>query len=264
MTKTKNCLVTGAAAGLGLAFAKLAIEDGYDLILIDIDAQKLIEVKKDLEKSHNQKVTILTKDLCKPNIAAEIYTELQAKNIEMLINNAGFGVFGKFNETDWKREENMMNLHMITSTHLTKLFLKNMIDAKTGFILNVSSLAAFQPGPLMAIYYASKSFLLSFSEAIAREIKGSGVSISVLCPGPTKTNFQSTVSENTSKNKISANMANVTTVASIGYNGLKKGKVVIIPGITNQFLSFLPRLLPRKLAASIVYKIQLSNRDLTK
>ena len=258
----KSCLITGAAAGLGYEFSKLAIADGYDLILIDIDTDKLIEVKKELEKSNSEKIIIISKDLCKPNIADEIYNEIKGQNVEMLINNAGFGVFGEFSKTDWQREENMMNLHMLTSTHLTKLVIKDMVNADKGKILNVSSLAAFQPGPLMAIYYASKSFLLSFTEAVAREIKGTGVSISVLCPGPTKTNFQSTVSENTSENKIAVNMASVVEVASYGYKKMKKGKIVIIPGVMNQFLSLLPRFLPRNTAASIVYKIQLSNRAL--
>ena len=186
MIKNKSCLITGGAAGLGYEFSKLAAADGFDLILIDIDSEKLGKVKKELEKVYNIKVNMLSKDLCKPNIADEIYEEIKEEKIEMLINNAGFGVFGEFSKTDWQREENMMNLHMLTSTHLTKLVIKDMLSANKGKILNVSSLAAFQPGPLMAIYYASKSFLLSFTEAVAREIRGSGVSISVLCPGPTK------------------------------------------------------------------------------
>ena len=261
MTKNKTCLITGGAAGLGFEFAKLAAADGFDLILIDIDSEKLNEAKEAIEKSSNQNINIISRDLCKQNVAHKIYEEIKGKNIEMLINNAGFGVFGEFSKTDWQREENMMNLHMITSTHLTKLVIKDMLRLNKGKILNVSSLAAFQPGPLMAIYYASKSFLLSFTEAIAREIRGSGVSISVLCPGPTKTNFQSTVSENTSKNKIAVNMAGVETVASYGYKAFNKGKIVIIPGVMNKLLAFLPRLLPRNTAASIVFKIQRANRN---
>lgn len=261
MMNNKTCIITGGAAGLGYEFAKLASADGFDLILIDIDSDKLVEAKETIEKLSNQKVTIISRDLCKPNIAEEIYKEIKDEKIEMLINNAGFGVFGAFSKTDWQREENMMNLHMLTSTHLTKLVIKDMLSANKGKILNVASLAAFQPGPLMAIYYASKSFLLSFTEAVAREIKGTGVSISVLCPGPTKTNFQSTVSENTSKNKIAVNMAGVETVASYGYKAFNKGEIVIIPGVMNKVLAFLPRLLPRNTAASIVYKIQKANRN---
>ena len=108
----KSCLITGAAAGLGYEFSKLAIADDYDLILIDVDTEKLVAVKSELEKSNSKKVTIISKDLCKPNSADEIYAEIKHENVEMLINNAGFGVFGEFSKTDWQREENMMNLHM--------------------------------------------------------------------------------------------------------------------------------------------------------
>lgn len=261
MKKNKTCLITGGAAGLGYEFAKLAAADGFDLILIDIDSGKLVDAKNELEKLSNQKVSVISKDLCKQNISDEIYEEIKNENIEMLINNAGFGVFGKFCETEWSREERMMYLHMMTSTHLTKLVLQNMVINDCGKILNISSLAAFQPGPLMAIYYASKSFLLSFTEAVAREIKGTGVSISVLCPGPTKTNFQSAVSKNTSENKIAVNMADVVGVASYGYKAFKNGKIVVIPGFFNKFLAFLPRVLPRNTVASIVYKIQTANRN---
>ena len=261
MKKNKTCLISGGAACLGFEFAKLAAIDGFDLILIDIDSEKLIEAKDAIEKSSNQKVTTISRDLCKQNVTHEIYEEIKGKNLEMLINNAGFGVFGEFSKTDWQREENMMNLHMITSTHLTKLVIKDMLRVNKGKILNVSSLAAFQPGPLMAIYYASKSFLLSFTEALAREIKGTGVSISVLCPGPTKTNFQSAVSKDTSENKIAVNMGNAKQVADYGYKVFKNGKIVIIPGVFNKFLAFLPRILPRKSVASIVYKIQIKNRN---
>jgi len=261
MKKNKACLITGGATGLGYEFAKLAVDDGFDLILIDIDSEKLVEAKAALEGVNNHKITVISKDLCEQNIAQEIYKEIKDENIEMLINNAGFGVFGKFCETEWSSEERMMYLHMMTSTHLTKLLLKNMVAKGSGKILNIASLAAFQPGPLMAIYYASKSFLLSFTEALAREIKGTGVTISVLCPGPTMTNFQGVVSKNAKKNKISVNMANAQAVANNGYKAFKNGEIVVIPGIFNKILAFLPRLLPRNCVASIVYKIQTANRN---
>ncbi len=261
--KNKVCLITGAASGLGYEFSKLVIEDGYDLILIDIDKDKLCIVKKELEKITNQKITIISKDLCKQHVIAEIYDEIKSIEIDMLINNAGFGLFGKFCETAWEVEERMMCLHMMTSTHLTKLILRKMIKNKHGKILNIASLAAFHPGPFMSVYYASKSFLLSFSEAIANEVKGSGVSITVLCPGPTKTNFQKTVNNSSSKNKLTLNMANANEVATYGYEALKKKKVIAIPGFFNKVLAFLPRILPRNLVASIVLKIQTKNRPLS-
>lgn len=261
--KNKTCLITGAASGLGYEFSKLAIEDGFDLILIDINTAKLRAVKKELENNHNQKIIIISKDLCKQHVIDEIYEKIKDKNIDMLINNAGFGLFGKFCETEWEQEERMMYLHMMTCTHLTKLVLRKMVRNNHGKILNIASLAAFQPGPFMSVYYASKSFLLSFSEAIANEVKNTGVSITVLCPGPTKTNFQRTVSNTSSKNRLSLNLANATEVAAYGYEALNKKKIIAIPGFFNKILAFLPRILPRNVVTSIVQKIQTSNRSVS-
>lgn len=261
--KNKVCLITGAASGLGYEFSKLAIEDDFDLILIDIDTEKLCEVKKELENKNNQKITIISKDLCKQNVVDEIYEEIKNEQIDMLINNAGFGLFGKFCDTAWELEERMMFLHMMTSIHLTKLVLRNMINNNNGKILNIASLAAFHPGPFMSVYYASKSFLLSFSEAIASEVKGTGVSITVLCPGPTKTNFQRIVNNTSSKNRLSLNMASANSVAFYGYQALKKNKIIAIPGFFNKILAFLPRLLPRYIVTFVVHKIQTSNRKFT-
>ncbi len=261
--KNKVCLITGAASGLGYEFSKLAIQDGFDLILIDINTAKLNAVKQELENLHTQKITIISKDLCEKYVVEEIFDKIKDERIDMLINNAGFGLFGKFCDTEWELEERMMNLHMMTSTYLTKLVLRKMINNNHGKILNIASLAAFQPGPLMSVYYASKSFLLSFSEAIASEIKDTGVSITVLCPGPTKTNFQSTVNNASSKNKLSMNMANAGEVAAYGYEALKKKKIIAIPGVFNKFLAFLPRVLPRNVVSAIVLKIQTTNRSVS-
>ncbi len=261
--KNKVCLVTGAASGLGYEFSKLAVEDGFDLILIDINSAKLCEVKKELENTNNRKITIITKDLCKQNVVHEIYEEIKNEQIDMLINNAGFGLFGKFCDTEWELEERMMFLHMMNSIHLTKLILKNMILNNNGKVLNIASLAAFLPGPFMSVYYASKSFLLSFSQAVASEVKGTGVSITVLCPGPTKTNFQKIVNNTSTKNKLSLRMADANEVATYGYKALKQHKTIAIPGFFNKFLAFLPRILPRTIVTSIVHKIQTSNREFT-
>lgn len=258
----KTALVTGAASGLGLELALLLAKDAYHLILIDIDAENLQNAKAHISKNHqNIEITILVKDLSQPNIAEDIFEELKHAPIEVLVNNAGFGLFGTFSDTNWRRELEMLQLHVITTTHLTKLFLEGMIQRKSGKILNISSLGAFQPGPLMALYYASKAYILSFSEAIANELKGTGVTLTVLCPGPTKTAFQGVVSENASENKISFNIACPTAVAVYGYKAMKKGKTVVIPGRFNKFLSALPRFLSRKRATSIVRRIQEKNRN---
>ena len=256
----KTALVTGAASGLGLELSMLLAKDSYDLILIDIDKTKLDLAKAKIEKENSVEINLLTKDLSQPNIANEIFQELNGKSIDILVNNAGFGLFGTFSETDWERESDMLNLHIMTTTHLTKLLLKGMVERGSGRILNMSSLAAFQPGPLMSLYYASKAYILSFSEAISNELKGTGVTVTVLCPGQTNTSFQSVVSESSSENKIGFNIACPKSVALYGYKSMMKGKTVAIPGIINKFLSSLHRFLSRGMTTKIVRNIQEKNR----
>lgn len=257
----KTALVTGGASGLGYELALLLAKDRHDLVLIDIEAEKLREAKQEIEAIFSVNVQILTKDLSLMNISEEIMLELGDIQIDVLVNNAGFGLFGTFWETDWKREEQMLNLHVITTTHLTKLILKGMVKRGSGKILNLSSLAAFQPGPLMSLYYATKGYILSFSEAIANELKGTGVTVTALCPGPTKTSFQKVVSNGSSENKITFNMSTAKEVAAYGYKAMNKGKVYAIPGKFNKLLATLPRFIPRNTAASIVKRIQEKNRE---
>ena len=257
---TKTALVTGAASGIGYELAQLLAKDAYQLILVDKDAEKLSEVKSEINHKFKVDVKILVKDLSRPNIAQEIISDIDNKPIDVLINNAGFGLFGSFSETKWERESEMLQVHIITTTHLTKLVLKGMVERGSGRILNVSSLAGFIPGPLMSIYYASKGYMLSFSEAIANELKGTGVTVTALCPGPTKTGFQETVSENASENKISFNMGCAKQVSTYGYKAMLKGKTYAIPGVLNKFLAILPRFISRNAVASIVRKIQEENR----
>lgn len=258
---TKTALVTGAASGLGYELSVLLAKDNYNLILVDIDETNLKKVKTVLNTTYKCQIQIIIKDLSKPNVAYEIVKEINPVSIDVLINNAGFGLFGTFSGTDWQRESDMLHLHILTTTHLTKLLLDGMLKRGSGKILNMSSLAAFQPGPLMSIYYASKAYMLSFSEAIANELIGTGITVTALCPGPTSTDFQSVVSENTLDNKIGFNMACPSKVALYGYNAMKKGKTVAIPGKFNKFLSVLPRILTRNRATSIVRRIQDKNRE---
>lgn len=257
----QTALITGGASGLGYEFAVLLAKDGYHLFLIDINSEKLEETKKELETKYPTQIRTFTKDMSIQNSSADLFEEIKGTNIDVLINNAGFGLYGFFADTNWEREAAMLNLHIMTTTHLTKLLLKGMVERGSGKILNMSSLAAFQPGPLMSIYYASKAYILSFSEAIANEVKGTGVTVTVLCPGQTKTSFQEVVSEGTSENKIGFNIASPEEVAKYGYKAMLKGKSVVIPGAFNKFLSLLPRIMPRNIATSIVRKIQEKNRD---
>ncbi|MDN3665920.1 SDR family NAD(P)-dependent oxidoreductase [Algibacter miyuki] len=260
----KTALVTGAASGLGYELALLLAEDNYKLILVDLDSEGLEVVKTELENKFNVEVLALIKDLSLPNIAQDIMSAVGNVHIDVLINNAGFGLFGTFAETNWERESAMLHLHIMTTTHLTKLVLQGMVERGSGKILNMSSLAAFQPGPLMSIYYASKGYMLSFSEAIANELKGTGVTVTALCPGPTKTAFQDTVtgtvSEGASDNKIKFNMGCAKTVAIYGYEAMLKGKTYAIPGRFNKFLSIIPRFMTRNATAALVRKIQAKNR----
>lgn len=258
---TKTALITGAASGLGYELSLLLAKDAYNLILIDIDAEKLNKVKSEINQTYECEIDVLVKDLSRPNIAIDIIEALNGVSIDVLINNAGFGLFGTFSDTEWQRELDMLYLHIITTTHLTKLVLEGMIKRGFGKILNISSLAAFQPGPLMSIYYASKSYLLSFSEAIANELKDTGVTVTVLCPGPTKTSFQEVVSESASDNKISFNMACPSEVALYGYKAMQKGKTVAIPGLFNKFLATIHRFVTRKMAVKIIRNIQEKNRE---
>ncbi|OEJ98999.1 short-chain dehydrogenase [Flavivirga aquatica] len=259
---SKTALVTGAASGLGLELSLLLAKDNYNLVLIDIDATNLENAKSEILKINDIEIISIVKNLCDPGVSEVIFNEIKGMPIDVLVNNAGFGLFGKFADTEWRREMDMLQLHVITSTHLTKLVLTGMLERNSGKILNVSSLAGFQPGPLMSIYYASKAYMLSFSQAISNELKGTGVTATVLCPGPTKTSFQEVVSGECSKNKITFNMACADKVAAYGYKAMIKGKEVAVPGIFNKFLSGLPRLLTRKRATSVVRKIQEKNREI--
>tara|TARA_Y100000996_G_scaffold385852_1_gene343493 strand:- start:832 stop:1593 length:762 start_codon:yes stop_codon:yes gene_type:complete len=252
----KTSVVTGGASGIGLELVKLLIEDNYKVFIVDNNKENL----KKLEKSINPKHFVgIREDMSSLSSPQKIYRKLKDENIEVLINNAGFGDYGKFHTTDWKKEEKMINLHVVNTTHLTKLFLKDMVKKNDGKIMNISSVAAFQPGPLMSLYYATKAYILHFTEAIANEVKDKNICISVLCPGQTKTNFQKNVSSK--KNKIMFNVSCPEKVAKYGYRALKANDTISIPGNFNKFLVFLNRLLPRSVVTKIVRYIQEKNRN---
>ena len=262
MKSNKTALITGAASGLGYEFSLLLAQDFYKLVLVDKDESKLEVAKNYIEEMYDVSVAVLVKDLSKINISQEIFEELKGIRIDVLINNAGFGLFGTFSNTNWNREIEMLNLHIGTTTQLTKLTLKQMLSHGSGKILNVASLAAFQPGPLMSVYYASKAYVLSFSEALSNELNGTGVTVTALCPGQTKTSFQDVVSNaSSSKNKLKFNMASAKEVAKYGYKAMLKGKTVAIPGILNRLLSKIPRFISRSMVTSIVRIIQEKNRS---
>tara|TARA_Y100000768_G_C23983047_1_gene687034 strand:- start:2657 stop:3418 length:762 start_codon:yes stop_codon:yes gene_type:complete len=252
----KTAVVTGGASGIGLEFVKLLISDNYKVYVVDNSQENLSKLSSILNSKYFE--TIL-QDLSKTDSPEKLYKILKNKDIDVLINNAGFGTFGKFHKTDWEIEKDMINLHVLNTTHLTKLFLKDMVKKNEGKILNIASVAAFQPGPLMSLYYATKAYILHFTEAISNEVKDKNICISVLCPGQTKTNFQKNVS--TKKNKIKFNTACPIKVAKYGYESLKRNVTVSVPGFWNNFIIFLGRLLPRSTSTNLVRYIQEKNRD---
>jgi short-subunit dehydrogenase len=253
----KTALITGASSGIGLELAHLFARDGYRLVLVARNRSILRQLGDDLQSRYSITVRIEPKDLAHPATPAELYQELQESGIllDVLVNNAGFGGAGNFVSTDWNHEAEMMQVNMVALTHLTKLFLPQ-IRAREGMIMNVASTAAFQPGPFMAVYYASKAYVLSFTEALAEELRGTGVKVSCLCPGPVKTNFQKRAYITDIPLANSPLLVDVREVARIGYDGLKQGKRVVIPGWKNRVGVELLRISPRELVTKIVRKVQ--------
>lgn len=244
-------LITGASEGLGREFAKFFARDGYSLVLVARNKTRLEAIAAELSAAHPVDVRILSKDLSSPTAAVELKTVLDEQKIpiEILVNNAGFGVHGLFHQMDWKATEDMLNLNMITLTHLTRLFLPGMLQRGQGKILNVASTAAFQPGPFMACYFASKAYVLSFTQALAEELSGTGVTVTAFCPGPTRTQFQKrSDTEDIRENAFSMEAAPTVEAA---YRGLMKGKRLVIPGFTNKLLAILVRLAPQKLVVKV-------------
>ena len=254
----KTGIVTGGASGLGFEFSKLLARDSHDLILIDRHERMLSEAKEQIVNRFSISVDTIVCDLSKPQIAYEIFSKIGRRNIDVLVNNAGFGIFGFFSETEWHLEEEMIMLHVLTNTHLTKLILKKMLQKGHGKIVNISSLAAFQPGPLMSVYYATKAYILSLSEALANEVRGTGVTVTAICPGRIKTNFQRTLALHSKVKQSASKFYTISTerIAASGYKAMQAGKTIVIPGFFNRVLAWLPRILPRAVSAMIVRKIQ--------
>jgi uncharacterized protein len=265
----KTVLITGAANGIGYEFAQLFARDGYSLVLVDKNEEKLADVVTEFKDKYQVCVTPIIIDLSLPTSPLEIYSQMQQASIkiDVLVNNAGFGKLGFFTDTSLTSDLAMLQVNLVCLTHLTKLFLPDMVKRGAGKILNVSSTAAFQPGPLMAIYFATKSYILSFSEAIANELEGTGVSVTVLCPGPTHSAFHKITGMDEILTANGTKMMDAATVAKIGYHGLMTNKTVVIPGWKNKILAEIVRFIPRSLIAKYIrstQEAQLIERDVVK
>lgn len=253
----KTALITGASSGIGYEMTKYFAQDGYNMVLVARSEQALRQLAGELEATYGVSVHVLVKDLAQPDAPDEIFNYLQQAgvHIDVLVNNAGYGSYGEFTQTDLTKEMNMLQVNIMALTHLSKLFIREMVKKREGKVLNVASTASFQPGPLMAAYYASKAYVLSLSEALSFELRDSGVTVSALCPGPTTSKFQEVAGMQKSKLLENATMDS-DSVAKIGYFGLMNNQTVIIPGTMNKLGAISVRLMPRKLVPRIVHQMQ--------
>lgn len=250
-------MITGASGGIGRQLAYHFAEDGYSLVLVARSKEKLEELKKELENNYSISVLISIKDLSKQKEALKLYDEIKQQRItvQFLVNNTGFGLYGAFIETSWAEEADMIDLNIKTLTYLTKLFLPEMVERNEGRILNIASVASFLPGPLLAVYYATKAYVLSFTEALENELKDTNITISALCPGPTKTGFSDRANLSSSK-LFESGALHVEDVAKVGYEQFMRGKTIIILGAKFKVATMLPRFFPRKLITKVVRSMQ--------
>ena len=248
----KTALITGATSGIGYELTRLFSQNGFDLVIVARNMAGLDRVSGEVQRSANCTVVVIPKDLSQPTAAEEIYRELQSRGIEVdvLVNNAGFNVYGPFWETSAQKELQMMQVHMLTLTHLTKLFLPGMLERKFGNVLNLASTASFTPGAGDAVYCATKAYVLSFSEAIAKELKGTGVTVTALCPGPTKTEFAERAKMADTK-IFQGSLSSAAEVARTGYRALMQGRTSVVVGLNNKLMIFSLRFSPRNLVTKI-------------
>ena len=244
-----KALVTGASSGIGYEMSKYLSKKGYDIVAVARNKEALENLKKEIKTN----VQVVCMDLSINSNCIKLYELLKDDQIDVLINNAGFGMYGNFDVLDINKEIQMINVNILACDVLTKLFLKKMKQRNHGYILNVGSIAGFMPGPLMSSYYASKSYVVKLTQAIRKELKKSksGVSISVLCPGPVNTNFN-----NTAGVKFAVKPLSSEYVAKYAIDMMFKRKLVIVPGFMIKIARFLSKFTPDNILAEVVYRIQ--------
>lgn len=247
-------LITGASSGIGLELARLFAADGYDLVLVARRNDALLSLAEDLDTQYDIGVRVLARDLNRSSAPHDIVEMMLADGIhvDVLVNNAGFGARGAFAELDLQRQMDMIQVNVTALTLLTRLFLPGMLARNRGGILNVASTAAFQPGPFMAVYYATKAYVQSFTEAVAEEVASSSLRVTCLSPGPTVTEFAARAGTEGSKLLRRTSSMSAVDVARVGYQGWRKGRVLVVPGATNTLGSWAVRFLPRRVVRRVI------------
>ena len=250
-------LITGASSGIGYELAHVLAREGYDVVLVARREDKLRALQQSLETQYSIAARTIVVDLTQPDAPQQVFETVKQWqwSIAILVNNAGFGDHGWFLKSDWMRQQNMILLNILALTHLTHLFLPDMVTRSQGRILNVASTAAFQPGPLMSVYFASKAYVMSFTEAIANELKGTGVTATTLCPGPTQSEFATAAGLET-MGVEGQNLPTSAEVAEFGYRAMLAGQTVAVHGFRNRVLAFLVRFLPRDTMTQLVRQVQ--------
>lgn len=242
-------LITGASAGIGRELAEVFAEHHFNLLLVARNEARLDQLAAALKTKHRTQAKVMPQDLARPNAAAELFRATSDTPVSVLVNNAGFGAFGEFAELPLELQTEIMHVNMTALVELTHWFVQPMLKRRSGRILNVASTAAFQPGPGMNIYYASKAFVFSFSYALAEELRGSGVTVTALCPGLTRSEF---LERAQLRPRPGWPMMEPRVVAEAGYRALMKGKRVVIPGLLNKITSALARRAPARLTTAVV------------
>jgi uncharacterized protein len=255
---SETVLVTGASSGIGAELARAFARGGSSLVLSARSVDKLEALAAELRQTPGAQVRVLAADLCAADGPRRLVQRLGEEGLEVdvLVNNAGYAGFGAFTETPWAEEAGMLQLNVVSLSELAKRLLPAMVARRRGGILNVASTAAFQPGPLMAVYYASKAYVLSFSEALSEELRGTGVRVTALCPGPTASGFQARAAMQASKLVKGKRLMDAALVAQAGYEGFRRGAAVVIPGLQNRLLVQSVRWTPRRLVTRIVHNMQ--------
>ncbi len=250
---TKTALVTGGAGGIGFELCKLIAQEGYDIVMVDMNEVGMARAAAQLNDMAGIAVHTIVKDLSRQESAREIVAELEERGIaiDLLINNAGFGLTGRFVDIGLEAQLNMLHVNISAVVALTRLLLPGMLQRKSAAILNVASIAAFQPGPYMSAYFASKAFVLSWSESLGMELEGTGVTVTTLCPPPTDTGFARRAGAGTSIAFRKGLMATPEEVAREAWIGLKMKKVIVLPCLLNKVAVFTGRFLPRKAVTAI-------------